>query len=487
MNPASINARIALVFAAIVVALGLTLSWVGYASAKRHQHEILQRLNAGLAAHIARRPGLLDDDAAAKQLFAQITAVNPNVEVYLLDARGRILRSPHDAPSLSRRSVALEPVRALLAGAPLPLLGDDPRHPDGREIFSVAPIAGPDGVQGYVYIVLLNGMYRDMVAHAWQGYTLRTAGWIAAMAVAIAVLAGLVAFAGITRRLQRTIAEIESFALTTLNGAGDEARSAPRMQGSELDRLSDAFAAMRTRLLSQMEELKRQDELRRELIANVSHDLRTPLTSMQGYLETMARMDGALTAEERRQYLDVAVRQSHRVSRLSQQLFELARLECEDAQPHPELFAISELVHDIAQKFALSAQDKSIRISICIEDDGLFVHADIGMIERAIGNLVENAIRHTPVHGEIRLSAHLRGRGIEVRIDDNGHGIPAEHMPGLLERGSTIRRMAAQRGGGLGLLIANRILKLHGSAIQAESRIGEGTSIGFVLPMPHAA
>lgn len=487
MNFSSLYARIALVFAAIVLALGFALSWIGYAAAKRHQHEILQRVNLGLAAHIAAQPGLIDE-ASAGTLFAHLMAVNPNIEVYLLDADGNVLRSAVTTSALGRKRVALEPVRALLEGAPLPLRGDNPRHPNGSEIFSAAPIVGSDGLRGYIYIVLLNDMYRGMVADAWQDYALRSGSWIAAVAMIVAIAAGLIAFAALTHPLQRTIAQIESFATQTMAGRhGDpdpEARPAAR---NELDRLSSAFAAMRMRLQNQMEELQRQDELRRELVANVSHDLRTPLTSMQGYLETLVRMDGVLSGEERRKYLDVAVRQSHRVARLSRQLFELARLECEDTQPQPELFSISELVHDIAQKFALSAQSKSIDISTHIENEGLFAHADIGMIERVIGNLVENAIRHTPERGEVRLCARPSGLGIEVRIEDNGHGISADHLPGLLERGSTIRRMAAQRGGGLGLLIANRILKLHGSTIQAASRVGEGTSIGFVLPTPHAA
>ena len=493
MNPSSLYARIALVFAAIVLALGLALSWVGYAAAKRHQHEILQRVSLSLAGHIAAQPDLVQPDmigdgASVETLFSHTMAVNPNIEVYLLDADGNVLRSAIDPSALSRKRIALEPVHALLKGAPLPLRGDNPRHATGDEIFSAAPIVGPDGLRGYVYIVLLNDMYRGMVAEAWKGYALRSGSWIAAIAVIVAMAAGLIAFGVLTRRLQSTISEIESFAAQALadGQAAPDSDARPKSR-NELDRLSSAFAAMRTRLQTQMEELRRQDELRRELVANVSHDLRTPLTSMQGYLETLVRMDGTLTGKERREYLDVAVRQSQRVSKLSQQLFELARLECEDALPQPELFSISELVHDIAQKFALTAQHKSIRISTHIENDGLFAHADIGMIERVIGNLVENAIRHTPEHGEIRLCARPNGRGIEVRIEDNGHGISADHLPGLLERGSTIRRMAAQRGGGLGLLIANRILKLHGSTIQAASRLGEGTSIGFVLPMSQAA
>jgi signal transduction histidine kinase len=487
MKLQSLYARIALVFAAIVLALGAALGWLGYDAAKQHQHEVLQRVNLGLAQHIAKQTSLVADPQNTQRLFDHLMAVNPNIEVYLLDPQGKVLQASPQPVALPRSQVSLEPVRRLIAGAALPVTGDNPRHAQGREIFSAAPIETADGVIGYVYIVLLNDMYRAMVAEAWQGYALRSGAKVAMLAVIVAIIAGLAAFAAVTRRLERTIREIEAFASSPGEDAAPASPALKHRRGDEIQRLHAAFASLRERLNAQMTELKRQDELRRELVANVSHDLRTPLTSMQGYLEALARMDDGMDEAERKRYLDVAVRQSHRVSRLAQQLFELARLECEETQPQTELFSVSELVHDIAQKFTLVAQRKSIRLHTEIDEGPLSVEGDIGMIERVIGNLVDNAIRHTPEGGDIYLVAHARSRGIEVRIDDTGQGISEEHLPGLLVRGSPIRKMATQRGGGLGLLIADRILHLHGSTIQAASRIGEGTSMSFILPITKAA
>ncbi|MEZ0470181.1 sensor histidine kinase [Luteimonas salinilitoris] len=488
--PRSLYARAALTFAAILLVLGALLSWFGYGAAKRHQHQILQQVNLALAGHIAAQPPLFDSGdaghARTDALFSHLMAVNPNIEVYLLDADGAVLRASPEIGTPERDRIDLTPVRRLLAGAPLPVLGDNPRHDRGREIFSAAPIRDAGGtITGYVYIVLLNDMYRDMVGAAWRDYVLRSAAWIAAFAVLVALAAGLTAFALITRRLRRVTREVEAFAGTPGEGAMPVAD--PKAGGDEIDRLSIAFAAMRARLQTQMHELQRQDELRRELVANVSHDLRTPLTSMQGYLETLVRMDPALSREEQRQYLDIAVRQSHKVSRLAQQLFELARLECEETLPQPELFSIGELVQDIAQKYALTAQEKALQLHTHVETGSLLVRADIGMIERVVSNLMDNAIRHTPEHGEIRLEAGARAQGVEICVSDTGQGIPAEHLPGLLVRGSPLRQMAIQRGGGLGLLIANRILDLHGSRIQAASDAGQGTRVSFVLATTTAA
>jgi signal transduction histidine kinase len=491
MTPRSFYLRIALMFAACVLCLGIVLGWTGYREAKRHQHRILQEVSLGLATHIAKQPGMIRSDrlAADPKLFAQLMAVNPNIEVYLLDADGRIAQFSEGGAALARDRVSLQPIRRLLAGEAAPVLGDNPRHADRSEIFSVAPIAadaagsfGSENLRGYVYIVLLNDMYRDMVAGTWRDYLLRSGVWLGTLTLLTALIAGVAAYRSITRRLRSTIREVDAYAND--DSAAVDGR---RDRGDEIDRLTRAIAAMRVRLDVQMRELKRQDELRRELIANVSHDLRTPLTSMRGYLEAMQRMEDALDREERKRYLEVAVRQSVKVSRLAQQLFELAKLECEETQPQTERFSISELVQDIAQKFALAAAQKQVRLDTRVENESLFVEGDIGMIERVVTNLVDNALRHAPANGEVRLEARAQAGGVEILIADNGPGIAEEHMPGLLERGSPIRRMAARRGGGLGLLIANRILDLHGSAIRAASRVGEGTRVSFVLPRVQAA
>lgn len=489
MTPYSLYARIALVFATILLCLGAALSWFGYQSAKRHQHEVLQRVSLSLAGHIAgqlRPEDVTTGDAGRiEALFDQLMAVNPNIEVYLLGPDGRVLQASTGGVALERDRIDLAPVHALQDGVSLPLVGDNPRHADGSEIFSAAPIMGPDGIAGYVYIVLLNDMYRQMVDSEWQHFTRRSILGVAAISLLAALAIGLAAFKLITRRLRRVTRLVEGFAKTTQDvGAKHRARGRP---GDEIDRLSRAFVSMRRRLRAQMAELKHQDELRRELVANVSHDLRTPLTSMQGYLETLSRMGDQLGAEEKQQYLDVAVRQSHRVSRLAHQLFELARLEYEETRPESELFSISELVCDVAQKYALIAQRKDLSLNTQVDSERLFVRGDIGMIERVISNLLDNAIRHTPEHGEVRLEARRSGGSVEIIVNDTGHGIAAEHLPGLLERGSPLRMMGAQRGGGLGLLIAKRILGLHGSRISAASRLNHGTRVSFALPIVDAA
>jgi signal transduction histidine kinase len=175
------------------------------------------------------------------------------------------------------------------------------------------------------------------------------------------------------------------------------------------------------------------------------------------------------------------VRQSQRVAKLASELFELARLECEEALPQEEVFSISELVQDVVQKFTLAASDKLVALRNECSPDALFVRGDIGMIERVLSNLIDNAIRHTPAGGEVLLSVGRNAAGVEVRVADNGIGIAAEHLPRLFERDSPLRVSSRLAGGGLGLQIAKRILALHGSVIAVASEPGRGTTFRFAL------
>lgn len=481
----SLYSRIALVFAAVLIAFGAVLGWVSYATAKHHQYDIMQRLSRGLADHIAHHEPLMSangiDRKAVERVFHMAMVVNPLVEVYLLDTDGAILaHSPPDG-RLELKRVSVAPIRAFLAGASLPIVGDSPRNAARQEVFSVAPIEIDGRNAGYLYVVLMGDMYRQLANDARRNYLLQTAAGIGAASLGLALLVGLMAFGRITRPLNaltRSVVAFESGDLVGKTASSDEAAIAK----DEIGCLAFAFEHLTQRLAAQMTELKRQDNLRRELVANVSHDLRTPLTSMQNYLETLARMDESLSGVERQQYLAVAVRHSHRVTKLAQQLFELARLECEETLPQPEIFSLSELVQDIAQKFALAAADKGVQLTTQANREGLFVRGDIGMIERVITNLIDNAIRLTPTGGQVRLEAAHTDEGVEVRVADTGVGIAAQYIPGLFNRDSPLRRMSGQGNGGLGLLIAHRILVLHGARITAVSQPGQGTTFSFALP-----
>lgn len=259
--------------------------------------------------------------------------------------------------------------------------------------------------------------------------------------------------------------------------------------GDALAQLAAEVEQLTERIVSQQQALVRAERQQCELLAKVSHDLRTPLASMQGYLELLLLREGQLDPAEQRNYLQTAVRQSERLARLVHDLFELARLEADDMRPASEDFALAELAHDVLQKFAPEAQRRSVRLAaagLSGSVDALRVHADLALVERVLHNLMENALRHTPPAGHVTIELARDGARARVVVCDSGEGIDGALLDGLFERYRSDERVGAggpQGHGGLGLAIARRIVRLHGGDIHVQSRRGQGTRVAFDLPL----
>ena len=477
--------RLALVFAGLTLICGGFTAWLFMDATSRHQQEVLQRLSKDLATHIAGHTDLVKqlkwNRPAVDDLFNMLMVVNPSIEVYLIKANGHI--DAHVAPPgrVKREWVDMAPIQAFLAGGRFPLLGDDPRSATARKIFSVAPCVQDGHTVGYLYVILAGEDYDRLAANVRDSQTITTATWLMGGLTVLTLSAGLIAFALITRRLRSLGREVQAF-----SAGGPEALPPMPIPDNpsqdEIGQLRQTFHRMATRIASQVGELKRQDQVRREMVANISHDLRTPLTSLQGYLETLSLKSGQVSEEEQTRYLDVALRQSRKVSRLAQELFELAKLECEVTQPVKEAFALPELVNDVLQKFELSAIQKGVSLHVRIPDGLPPVLADLGMIERVLTNLLDNALRHTPAGGAVKLELHTTDGNVQVRVADTGSGVPDSLRPQLFERPSPLRDGTGRSSGGLGLLIVKRILSLHDSSIRLEAQAGPGAAFSFALP-----
>ncbi|HZZ11565.1 MAG TPA: HAMP domain-containing sensor histidine kinase [Paraburkholderia sp.] len=490
----TLSQRLSLVFSALLLACCGASAWLQIRSSDLHEKEVVQSLSRDLADHIAHRTTLMDANGlrpdAVRQLFGQLMMVNPSVEVYLLDNQGRIEGDDAPAGHVRRAQVNLAPIRQFIAGNALPILGDDPRSVDGKKVFSAAPLQ-MSGQQpsGYIYVVLLGEEHDALAARVAASSVLRTTLWSMALVALLGLLAGLTAFGLITRPLRRLTEAMRRF---DADGEPDtqpavprsvtraETRSTPPGRGDEIATLEATFTQMANRIGEQWRALSRQDQQRRELITNISHDLRTPLTSLHGYLETLSLKADTLGETERKRYLAIALAQSAKVGRLAQALFELARLEHGNVQPTLESFSLVDLVQDVFQKFELPAQARHIALRASMPPRLPAVHADLAMIERVLTNLLDNAIRHTPADGAIDVDlAHKDGK-VSVKVSDTGPGIPKAQRDGLFERPFTSG--GTHRGGGFGLLIVQRMLQLHHSQIRLLDQAGAGTVFCFELP-----
>ncbi|MBI5721951.1 MAG: AAA family ATPase [Burkholderiales bacterium] len=223
--------------------------------------------------------------------------------------------------------------------------------------------------------------------------------------------------------------------------------------------------------------------LRRDLIANVSHDLRTPLVSLRGYLEVMATKGDALPPSQRRQYLGVALRQSERLATLIDELFELAKLDFKGMTLDRERFSFAELAIDVVQKFQLTAEGLRVQLAVDVPARLPAVDADLGLVERVLENLIGNALKHTPAGGRVDVRAAARGGFVVAEVCDSGRGIAAADLPHIFDRFYRGGSADGGNGAGLGLAIARRIVELHGCEIAAASVPGEGTRLWFTLPV----
>jgi len=304
-------------------------------------------------------------------------------------------------------------------------------------------------------------------------------------AVILALVMGMVVFAVLTRRLRELANSVDAFCSSGFSKPVRVGSSNPN--GDEIDRLGFAFVEMEKRMIEQLERLQRIDMQRRELLANVSHDLRTPLASMRGYLETLILKEDSLSREEQRHYLEVAAKQTERLSKLVDDLFQLTKFDAREVVINAETFPITELIQDVAQKFGLAADQKDIRIDTDFVESLPAVHADIRLIERVLENLIENALRHCTNGAVVRLSLSLNPAQdrVVVQVTDTGCGIAPEDLPHVFNRYYQAERNYSGAGGGagLGLAITLRILDLHEADIQVDSQPGVGTTFRFDLPV----
>ena len=244
------------------------------------------------------------------------------------------------------------------------------------------------------------------------------------------------------------------------------------------------FQEMAQRIHNQFNHLQEVEAMRRELVANVSHDLRTPLSSLNGFLETLQLKSAVLSDEEKRTYLKIACDSSVRLTHLVDELFELAKLDANEVQPQREPFSLAELSFDISHQFYLRAREKNIDFEVIADENVPCVKADVAMIERVLENLIENSFRHTPVRGRIQLRLIPREHEVEIEVADTGHGISKEELPLVLKRFYRNRDRGDDSGDGLGLglAIASRIVELHGGRLTVDSELHRGTVFRFSLP-----
>jgi two-component system, OmpR family, sensor kinase len=477
----TLHARLVLALLALIVPLSVLFIIVILTTSQSYFQEITQKLNEPLAASILKEKDLMlndkVDEAQLDDIAHTLVMTNPGVEIYLVDDQGNIMGSSIAMEEIQRKQVSLEAIQTFLSPEMnFPVRGTDPRRSSGNKIFSAARL---EHYPGYLYVILADAT-RDSVIRTVQNSTvLKVSLWVIAVALTSVFAFGIWMFTYLTRRLRRLSRTMTAFREADFVVAEKVQRLTPN---DELDGLQNIFADMSERISEQMQGLRQVDALRRELITNISHDLRTPLAALQGYLETLQLKATTLSEDERQHYLAAAGKHSERLGKLIADLFDLSRFDAKAVEAHPEAFLLQELAQDIVLKFEGAATTKGIELSLTCDKGLPFVKADVGLIERALTNLIDNALRYTPSGGKVKLELRKLSKGVSIFVKDTGQGIPEEDLPFIFERFYRAKGNDEKTGAGLGLAITKRIIELHQEEIRVSSLPQRGTTFSFELP-----
>lgn len=388
----------------------------------------------------------------------------------LLDETGAPVESFGDA---ALPDVPREALDALDAGR----VGVDLGAPDGG--WGLAPILAPDGLPAGALLVR---PLTETVAEERRGT--RRAFWQATgvtvlVAVALALLLGALFAARLLRPVRDVTRRVERL------GEGDYADRLPAGADDELGRLARAVNEMAARVEASIQSLRDTDQLRRELVANVGHDLRTPLAALRVTLDEAERFAGEGRSDDVEDAVAAARRQAEGAATLVSDLFELSVLDRPDQALRLGPVPVGELVRDVGRQHARAFEAAGVTLRIDAPPGLPTVDADGARLVRALSNLLDNARRHTPEGGTVRLVARAASGTVALEVADSGEGIAADVLPHVFERyyrGDGPRTRGT--GTGLGLAIARAVAEAHGGGLTVESEVGVGTTFRLTLPVP---
>ena len=337
--------------------------------------------------------------------------------------------------------------------------------------------------------VLVNGETQAMVAVPSEApplsIVMRDLGTpLGIVAVALLVAGASIGALVIFRPTHRRLRSLQEAARAI--GAGQSGTRAPVTGGDEVALLATAFNEMAGGLEQRTQALFAADESRRQLLADVSHELMTPLAAIRGYTETMAMPDLRLDEETRHRYLGIVADETERMEHIIGDLLDLARLEGGGGAWRREPVSVAALFERVLHRHDPVLQAKNITLERSVAGGAERVAGDPNRLEQAIQNLAANAVRHTPDGGTVRLTAEPVEGGVRLSVEDSGAGIPEEHLPRVFDRfykaDMSRTGTALPSGSGLGLSIVQAIVRRHGGTIEARNAAPGGARFDIVLP-----
>ena len=404
------------------------------------------------------------DRGALKELFALYMTINPSIEIYLLDLDGTILSYSADPAKIKRKQVSLEPIRRLMNDMDsYPVLGDDPRSHDRQKVFSVTPVPSVENPEGYLYVVLRGEEYDAAETMARGGQLVELSAWALIVSLAVVMIAGLAVFRLLTRRLTLLTRLVEDFEHSDMSRQALQStwRGRRPVVRDEIDYLGATFDDMASRIASQIELLTEKDAQRRQLVAQVSHDLRTPLTRLRLSAEFMQDEELAHGIIEDIEDMDAIL----------DQFISFIR---DGADEQPDLENLNELIQEVAGKYPTE------QTRFELQDLPRLMLKRL-TVKRMLANLIGNALKYGAPPVEVRTAVMENVVCLTVR--DHGKGVREEDIPLLLQPFSRGEKARTLSGSGLGLAIVKRIVDMHHGEIRLANHEHGGLLVEVRFPV----
>jgi len=484
--------RISLIVVSIFMLILLLFFFGSRYLQKYTRFEAEQMLHQNLAVHLVADNPLLNegvyDYAALENLFHTLMLLGPRFEFYYLDSHGTVLTHSAKKSETIRDTIDIGPIKAFIENsAPYPIFADDPKDPQRKKIFTAASVHNGNALQGYLYVIIGGSAYDSILSELQDNQILREFFMFVVSGLAALLAIMLTLFKLITAPLRQLSADMTAFkeAAYQLDNARLSNQKWCPDSRSEIDKLGCSFNDLFTHVNMQFQALAKINDHRKEMLADLSHDLRTPLASMHGYIETLYLQGDTLTQEDRQRFISICMRNMNNLKMLIDQIFELAYLEGGQVRVDSEVCAVGEFIHDIASKFSLEAKARSVRLNHSPPKFEGFIFTDLGKLERILSNLIDNALRHTPEGGEVTLLLEPHQHKLTISVIDTGIGIEPEELDAIFTpryQASNTKRQPGKNVG-LGLAISQKLVCLLNSNLIVTSKPQRGTKFSFDVPL----
>ncbi|MEO8712588.1 MAG: HAMP domain-containing sensor histidine kinase [Parafilimonas sp.] len=468
----SIFQRITILVFALITLLGVLFVGLTYYATNHYHLASTQLLNKDVAANIAQFASPYDgteiNKRRADSIFKNVMIISPSAEVYFLDTTGNVLDFYGPTKDIKLWKVALKNIDKYIASKGQEYIKAlDPRDPAYPKIFSAAEVRNGSKKYGYIYVILGSNEYRTVSDMLFSSHVSNLAIKAFCFIIIVSILFSLLYIKRIQKSFQSMIGVLEKFK------NGDYTARFAIKDNDELAPVSLAFNKMADLLTYNINQLKLSENERKDFIANISHDLRTPLSIARGYAETLQikKQDGSITFREQDDFLQMILKKTLQVEHMVSHLFEISKMQSPEFKISKEPFVLSEIIQETVNTFQLKAAAKNEILKCTQCEYHVWINADVNLMERVIQNLVDNAVKYTPENGIIQVGLSVEDNKLIFTIQNPGLSLPAD----LLEWINTPVKNDEQNihlpgKSGLGLAIVKKILYLHNASLKASSQ-----------------